>query len=288
MPDDPIFEPGTETATEATTEPATTTPTETPVGLTAQETAELVSTSIQPILQQIQGLTQSIAQYAANSAPANEEPVAGPDDFLTEFSQDPKGTVQKIASEVSMQQLKGVAPLLSGILQQGHGVFVDKAADGLDSTFGKGAYEAILKPDLDRVWDIYQKQDMTRLGDGEVIARHFNEMKGIKMDELIKYRDEFKATGDKQAAEENKTLMEQVRQDFTTNMTGGIRMTVPDNGKPGPEVQQYLDDIEKATGEKQPDAVAWAAETDFPSTLEGYRAKVKADKEAAKKTGASA
>ena len=82
--------------------------------------------------------------------------------------------------------------------------------------------------------------------------------------------------------------MEQIRQDFTTNMTGGIQMTVPDNGKPGPEVQQYLDDIEKATGEKQPDAVAWAAETDFPSTLEGYRAKVKADKEAAKKNGASA
>ena len=285
MPDDPIFEPGTDTATD--TAPAT--PAETPAGMTAQETAELVTTSLQPVLDQIQTLAQGVADLAAANVPTPAAvPEPGPDDFLTEFSQDPKGTVQKIAAEVAMGQLKGVAPLLSGILQQGHGVFVDKAADGLDSTFGKGAYEAILKPDLDRVWDIYQKQDMTRLGDGEVIARHFNEMKGIKMDELIKYRDEFKATGDKQAAEENKTLMEQVRQDFTTNMTGGIRMTVPDNGKPGPEVQQYLDDIEKATGEKQPDAVAWAAETDFPSTLEGYRAKVKADKEAAKKTGASA
>ena len=285
MPDDPIFEPGTDTATD--TAPAT--PAETPAGMTAQETAELVTTSLKPVLDQIQTLAQGVADLAAANVPTPAVvPEPGPDDFLTEFSQDPKGTVQKIAAEVAMGQLKGVAPLLSGILQQGHGVFVDKAADGLDSTFGKGAYEAILKPDLDRVWDIYQKQDMTRLGDGEVIARHFNEMKGIKMDELIKYRDEFKATGDKQAAEENKTLMEQVRQDFTTNMTGGIRMTVPDNGKPGPEVQQYLDDIEKATGEKQPDAVAWAAETDFPSTLEGYRAKVKADKEAAKKTGASA
>ena len=285
MPDDPIFEPGTDTATD--TAPAT--PAETPAGMTAQETAELVPTSLKPVLDQIQTLAQGVADLAAsNLPPPAAVPEVGPDDFLTEDSQDPKGKVQKIAAEVAMGQLKGVAPLLSGILQQGHGVFVDKAADGLDSTFGKGAYEAILKPDLDRVWDIYQKQDMTRLGDGEVIARHFNEMKGIKMDELIKYRDEFKATGDKQAAEENKTLMEQVRQDFTTNMTGGIRMTVPDNGKPGPEVQQYLDDIEKATGEKQPDAVAWAAETDFPSTLEGYRAKVKADKEAAKKTGASA
>jgi len=172
--------------------------------------------------------------------------------------------------------------LLSGILQQGHGVFVDKAADALDSTFGKGAYEAILKPDLDRVWNIYQQNDMTRLGDGEVIARHFNEMKGIKMDELIKHRDEFKATGDKRDEEDSKSLMDQIRQDFTTNMTGGIRMTIPDNTKPGPEVQQYLDDIERATGEKQPGAAEWAAETDFPGTLEGYRAKVKADEKASK------
>lgn len=241
--------------------------------VTMDQAVEMVQRGIAPLAEQIGQLSEAQTALAAGIANPNPPPPVPPngadpgEDFLTKFSTDPEGAVAGLVQ----QQVAGLTPVISTLMNSGNSAFVGLEAQGVDQEFGAGAWDKFFEKPMAQLMDSYRKSNVIGLADRSQIAREVNGLKGQQFDALEAYRIEARKTFSENEEGNRKTFLDEVSGQVRSNLTGGIRRIDTGAEEVTEGLKGYLAEREASIGE-QNDPKEWLGRTDYGNTIEDYLA----------------
>ena len=170
--------------------------------------------------------------------------------LLDELARDPEGFINKYAKEAA----QGLAqaeydPLITQLIGSVSEAHLLNEAEAFDRDFGAGAWkevvEPVLKPDLDRL----REHNPRALVSKETVRALVDRVKGQKLTDLVERKEA--TMGKKQEPAGGKTGEPGGE---VSGLPGGQSPRLRGEGGPGrlpPDAEQFLQEIEKATGQKQ-------------------------------------
>jgi hypothetical protein len=187
-------------------------------------------------------LTATVRDAAAalRNTPAPQGPQRTPDEFLSDLATDPRGVIRNEATQAAREMMaQSLNPAVLQVLENGNAQLMRDHEATIDSEFGEGTYSEIFKPQLDR--DIAQLKQVNprAIADPQTMDALVNRLYGGQNFHMLSER--------RQAFE--KTA--QVRGLSHLLPRGGVpRLRVGNPAEElGPDHEQFLREVEKATGE---------------------------------------
>lgn len=241
-------------------------------GVSFEQATKMIQEAMNPLASQISDLTDHLRNNTPDPNNTSNPPNTPQDDkdFLTRFSEDPEGSVAGI---IQQQIRDGIAPFLTTLSSSASQAFLDLEMQGVEEAFGEGAWDKFFAPHWKTIQSAYMKTNPAALSNRDIIKREINGLKGLQMDDLVKFKDE---TAKKLAEGEEgklqnltKTITEQVR----SNLTGGGALMFHNEGNEPTvteAVEGYLAERTRAIGEDV-DPKEWLKATNFGNTLSDFR-----------------
>lgn len=245
-----------------------------------------VADAMGPLIEQIQGLAanqaqtqqalQQLASSQSNSAHAYQPAPEADEDFLTELTTgNGEEALRRRVARVVQEQLGGLTPVLSNLIQSGSAAFTNLEAESVDRQFGEGAYEALISKPMNTIMAGIAKSDPSAYADSATIKREVNGLKGQMFDQLVEFREKSRQTTAANESTKLTSLVDGVAEGVLrrTNGTGGLRRIATGTREVTPELKGYIDERIRGTG-RPIDPKKWLEETDFDGNLDSYKAHV--------------
>ena len=211
---------------------------------------------------------EQIAETMRPPAPAAKPVPQASDDFLTEFSTNPRGSIERVAAEM-------VAPTVNRLTSSAGQAFVELEQQRVDSRWGPGAFEKHIAPHWSRLEKAYRETNPAALADRGLLNREINSLVGMQADALIAHKTETDAARTRSETEQVDNLVKATAQ--RVGLSGGLRPIGLDSGEPTREdlasVESYVDKRVRSLGGKPEDPKTWLRENVWDGNdIEAYRA----------------
>ncbi len=215
----------------------------------------------------VQGIQAHQAQQASPPPVESEGP---PETFNDRLIANPQGAIEQLIAD----QLKGITPVLGGILGSGAAAITAQKALLVDQEFGAGAWAEFFEKPMDMLQEKRRTTNPASLMDQSLLDGDINSLKGIHLDKLVDFRTKSRETVLAKAKEGEETLLSSVLKQIPnrTNLTGGIGILPNGDEVITPELEGFLKERSAATG-TQIDPKTWVKKMDYGSSLLDYEAK---------------
>jgi len=238
--------------------------------MTLETAAELVRQSQAPLLERIEQLTEAMGQVTGRMSAGTQDPnlnvdPGDADDFLTQFSADPRKAIEAVVAG----QFRTVAPLIGNIMNATTNSATAAEAERVNNDFGTGAWESLIEKPLKTIIESYRQHNAAALSDPRTIVKEINGLKGQLLNELVDHREKHQKSAADANANKEKELVDGVLQHVRTNLTGGIRRMDTVGEEVTDSLRGYLEERDRSIG-GETDPKQWLSETNYGNTIDDY------------------
>lgn len=196
--------------------------------------ASAVRTAIAPMEKFMGSVADHLQSQPAAPAAATGTPPEG--EFWNEFTADPQ---KAIGSEFTKQ----AGPLIGQLADSHAQSNIERFATELDTQWGKGAYETIIKTDLDSIVKRALQQNPAAVLNREALRTTMDALVGRNVVGLAEHKQKAQATQGDTASKELSAAVQAELQRVgidPTTLSGGIRRVQPTADKLPDDLHEYL------------------------------------------------
>jgi hypothetical protein len=260
MPNDALFEQAAEPTaggTPADQTPAGTQAAQTPASaFDPAQVQPLIEQATAPLAERMSALQREndalrlAIQQSQRTEPTPAEPTG--DDFVAQFNRDPAAAIKSMIERGVSEGLTRLAQPFDVLIRSGNEAFLNGERARVEQEFGPEAWDKVFRPQITETFAKLRQEQPFAIADISRVRREVDTIIGSNFTRLAEMRDAHLKSRTQRESEATAKLVETVRAQMPTGLTGGFRPA----SKPGgaadisPEMRSAIADMERATGEK--------------------------------------
>jgi hypothetical protein len=188
----------------------------------------------------------SVSDHLQNQPAASESAAVPEGEFWTKFAANPEGALDDRLNKVA-------GPLIGQLADNQSQAHIEKFQTELDGAWGKGAYETIIKTDLDSIIKRALIQNPAAVLNREALRTTMDALVGRNVTALAGHKEKAQVTRGEHTTTEVEAAVQAALQKHgidSTTLSGGIRRVSPVGDKLPDDLHEYLAGKLRDTGMK--------------------------------------